>query len=63
MPARSQNINSSETALRLDYYGARYYDPRISVWLGVDPLSDKFPNELPVIYCHNNPIIHVGKYP
>ena len=27
----------------LYYYGARYYDPRTSVWLGVDPLSDKYP--------------------
>lgn len=41
----------------LYYYGARYYDPRMSVFLGVDPLSDKFPFESPFTYCHNNPVI------
>ncbi len=39
------------------YYGARYYDPRISIWLSVDPLAIKHPNESPYIYCGNNPII------
>jgi len=24
----------------LYYYGARYYDPKISLWLGVDPLME-----------------------
>ena len=23
------------------YYGARYYDPKVSVWLSVDPLAQK----------------------
>jgi len=27
----------------LYYYGARYYDPRVSLWLGVDPLAEKYP--------------------
>jgi len=40
----------------LYYYGARYYDPRISVWLGVDPLAEKTPNQSPYTYCSNNPI-------
>jgi len=25
-------------------YGARYYDPKTSVFLGVDPISDKYPS-------------------
>lgn len=29
----------------LYYYGARYYDPRVSQWLGVDPLADERPCE------------------
>lgn len=41
----------------LYYYGARYYDPRTSIWLSVDPLTEKGPNISPYIYCFNNPIM------
>ena len=40
----------------LYYYGARYYDPRASIWLSVDPLAEKFPNVNPYAYCLDNPI-------
>ena len=40
----------------LYYYGARYYDPRTSIWLSVDPLAEKYPNTSPYTYCNNNPI-------
>ena len=40
----------------LYYYGARYYDPRTSVWLSVDPLVEKMPNQSPYNYCSNNSI-------
>jgi RHS repeat-associated protein len=43
----------------LFYYGARYYDAKSCLWLGVDPLSDKNPNESPFVYCKNNPIIMI----
>lgn len=39
-------------------YGARYYDPSLSLWLGVDPLTDH-PNQIgmsPYNYAWNNPI-------
>jgi RHS repeat-associated protein len=39
----------------LYYYGARYYDPRISVWMSVDPLAEKAPNYSPYLYVNNNP--------
>jgi RHS repeat-associated protein len=39
----------------LYYYGARYYDPKSSIWLSVDPLVEKFPNISPYAYCENNP--------
>ncbi|MCZ8319768.1 MAG: RHS repeat-associated core domain-containing protein [Silanimonas sp.] len=39
----------------LYYYGARYYDPKVSIWLSVDPLAEKFPNWSPYSYCFNNP--------
>jgi RHS repeat-associated protein len=48
------------------YYGARYYNPRWSVWLGVDPLAHKGPNLTPYAFTHNNPIVlvdHDGQWP
>ncbi len=41
------------------YYGARYYDPKTSIWLGVDPMADKYPNISPFAYCSNNPITRI----
>jgi len=38
------------------YYGARYYDPKVSVWLSVDALSDKFPGWSPYNFDLNNPV-------
>ena len=32
-------------------------DPKISMWLGVDPMIEKYPEISPYIYCHNNPIV------
>ena len=40
----------------LYYFGARYYDPRISLWYGVDPLANKFADWNPYNYTLNNPI-------
>ena len=40
----------------LYYFGARYYDPRISLWYGVDPLAEKYPSWNPFNYTMNNPI-------
>ena len=39
------------------YYGARYYDPRLSLWMSVDPLSLDYPNMATYTYCANNPIM------
>jgi len=41
------------------YFGARYYDSDLSVWLSVDPMSDKYPNLSPYTYCANNPVMLV----
>ena len=40
----------------LYYAGARYYDPKISIWLSVDPLAEKYPNWNPYNYVMQNPI-------
>ncbi|MEW6196684.1 MAG: RHS repeat-associated core domain-containing protein [Bacteroidota bacterium] len=39
-----------------DYFGARYYNNKLGVWLQVDPLSEKNPNESPFAYAYCNPL-------
>ena len=41
------------------YFGARYLNTDFSIWLSVDPMSDKYPNISPYAYCNWNPIILV----
>ena len=41
----------------LYYYGARYYEPRLSLWMSTDPLQEKFVDASPYVYCLQNPII------
>nr|WP_221405060.1 RHS repeat-associated core domain-containing protein [Apibacter adventoris] len=43
----------------LYYYGARYYKPRESVWLSVDPLAERYPNYSPYAYTFQNPIKYI----
>ena len=38
------------------YFGARYYDSDLSVWLSVDPMSDKRSWISPYNYCQWNPV-------
>ena len=38
------------------YFGARYYSSDLSIWLSVDPMSDKYPSLSPYVYCANNPV-------
>ena len=40
----------------LYYAGARYYDPIVARWGGVDPLADEFPAWSPYHYVFGNPI-------
>jgi RHS repeat-associated protein len=40
----------------LYYYGARYYDPRLSLWLGTDPMQGKYPGISPYAFCMGNPV-------
>ncbi len=41
------------------YYGARYYEPRLSVWMSVDPKVEEYAYLSPYVYCANNPIIFI----
>lgn len=38
-------------------YGVRYYNDKLSIWLSVDPMSDKYPHQTNYIYCSNNPVM------
>ena len=48
------NGKELDTETGLYYYGARYYDPRVSIFLNVDPLAEK--TMTPYAYTYNNPI-------
>ena len=41
------------------YYGARYYEPRLSLWMSCDPLQEKNPNMCSYVYCINNPTRYI----
>ncbi len=43
--------------MKLDNYGARYYNPRISLWYGVDPMAERYPAHSPYCYTMNNPVM------
>ena len=62
-----EHLNSNNSpfkfnAKRLDaetgnlYYGARYYNPKTSIWLSVDPMADMYPGWSPYNYCMQNPV-------
>ena len=40
----------------LYYYGARYMQPMASIWYGVDPLAEEYPNLSAYCYTLSNPI-------
>ena len=54
MHAFSSKERDVETGL--SYFGARYYSSDLSIWLSVDPMSDKYPSTSPYAYCRNNPV-------
>jgi RHS repeat-associated protein len=51
----SAKEKDSETGL--SYFGSRYYSSDLSIWLSVDPMSDKYASTSPYAYCRNNPIV------
>ena len=53
----SAKEKDSETGY--SYFGARYYDADISVWLSSDPLSDLYPSMSAYMYCAGNPVMLV----
>lgn len=43
----------------LYYYGARYYEPKLSNWLSVDPMTEKYPGWSSYNYTLQNPLKYV----
>jgi RHS repeat-associated protein len=43
----------------LYYYGARYMNPKTSLWYGVDPLAEKYVNVSEFCYTKGNPIVFI----
>ena len=46
-------------ALNWYNYGARWYDPTIARWNGVDNMAENYLGCSPYIYCGNNPISRI----
>ncbi len=56
----SPNTIENKQGLRqtgYSYFGARYYDSDLSLWLSVDPLSDEYPGTSPFMYVRGNPVM------
>ena len=53
------NAKELDEETGLYYYGARYYDPRTSVWLSTDPLQEKYPNISTYAYTALNPVKYI----
>ena len=50
------SAKEKDTETGLSYFGSRYYSSDLSIWLSVDPMSDKYPHQSNYVYCSNNPI-------
>jgi RHS repeat-associated protein len=50
------NAKELDEETGLYYYGARYYEPRVSLWISADPMQEKYPGVSSYAYCHNNPV-------
>ena len=44
------------------YFGARYSDSELSVWLSVDPLASKYPMISPYMYTAGNPVNLIDRF-
>ena len=43
----------------MNYYGARYYEPRLSLWMSVDRFAEKYPATSGYNYAINNPVQYI----
>ena len=52
----SAPIKEKDNETQYSYFGARYYDSDLSIFLSIDRFADKYPNLSPYQYCAWNPI-------
>ena len=52
----SFSAKERDTETSLSYFSSRYYSSDLSIWLSVDPMSDKYASLSPYNYCANNPV-------
>ena len=50
------NAKEFDEETGLYYYGARYYDPRLSLWMSTDPMQENYFNVSSYCYVLNNPL-------
>ena len=50
------NAKEFDEETGLYYYGARYYDPRVSLWMSTDLLAELMPNKTAYKINNNNPV-------
>ena len=53
------NAKEKDSETGLHYYGARYYQPKLSMWLSVDPLASERSWLTPYNFVQNNPITRI----
>jgi RHS repeat-associated protein len=53
------NAKELDPETGLAYYGARYYQNKLGMWLSVDRLTEKYPHSSPYVFSGNNPITYV----
>lgn len=51
--------NEPDNETNYTYFGARYYDSELSVWLSVDPMSDERSWVNPYAYCQWNSLVRI----
>ena len=58
---RRVKLNAKELDVEtgMYYYGARYYEPRLSLWMSVDRFAEKYPATSGYNYAINNPVRYI----
>ena len=52
-------MNNRSLNIDYTYFGARYYDLDLNIWLRVDPLAGKYPSTSAFMYVRGNPVMLV----
>ena len=55
-PSFTFSAKERDVETGLSYFGSRYYNSDLSIWLSVDPMASKYPSLSPYVYCANNPV-------